>query len=169
MWFYHPEYLRKIKILCQEYDVLLIADEIATGFGRTGKMFACEWAGIVPDILCVGKALMYGPASRVKAFFEIANRMQFMYPASFRGNSPVPLMQSALCVPITESALKASERCGFSHRRSDRFSSATLISHFSGPGDFPLISLGAAVAMTRSRRSARKSRPGATRRAAAWP
>jgi hypothetical protein len=75
-------------------------------------------------------ALMYGPASRVKVFFEITSRVQFMYPASFRGNSPVPMMQSALCVPITGSALKAGERCGFSHRRSDRFSSATLISHF---------------------------------------
>ena len=85
MRFYHPQYLAGVRELCDHHGLLLIADEIATGFARTGAMFACQHANIAPDILCLGKALTGGcmALAATLANHEVAHALGSMGPGVF--------------------------------------------------------------------------------------
>lgn len=107
MAMYHPLYLRRASEICNQYNVHLIADEIAVGFGRTGTMFACDYAGILPDFICLSKGITGGylPLSAVlttdeiyQAFYDDSTVKGFLHSHSYTGN---PLACSAALATLS--------------------------------------------------------------------
>ncbi len=129
MMIYPPLYLKKLRELCDQYNVHLIADEIATGYGRTGKMFACDHAGITPDIMCLSKGLTggYMPMAIAVTTQEIYDAFYadylegkaFMHSHTYAGN---PLACSAACAVLDileeEKIIeKAQEKATYFHKK----------------------------------------------------
>ncbi len=107
MAMYHPVYLRRACEICNQYNVHLIADEIAVGFGRAGTMFACDYAGVLPDFICLSKGITGGylPLSAVlttdeiyQAFYDDSTAKAFLHSHSYTGN---PLACSAALATLS--------------------------------------------------------------------
>jgi adenosylmethionine---8-amino-7-oxononanoate aminotransferase len=141
MRFYHPEYLRRARELCDRYEVLLIADEIMTGFGRTGTMFACQQANVAPDLLCLSKGITGGylPLSCVLstdaifgAFYDDDAARGFLHSHSYTGNALA--CRAALAVLDLferDDVLAANEK-----KAARFFKAAAPLAHHAGVRDF---------------------------------
>jgi adenosylmethionine-8-amino-7-oxononanoate aminotransferase len=141
MRMYHPDYLRRARELCSHYQVLLIADEIMTGFGRTGTLFACEQAAIAPDLLCLSKGITGGylPLSCVLAtdevygaFYDDATVRGFLHSHSYTGNA---LACRAACAVLD--LFERDDVIAVNERKAARFVEvASPLAHHAGVRDF---------------------------------
>ena len=141
MRIYHPDYLRRARELCTRHEVLVIADEIMSGFGRTGTMFACEQAGIAPDLLCLSKGITGGylPLSCVLttdeiygAFYGDAVTQGFLHSHSYTGNA---LACRAACAVLD--IFEDEDVIAENERKASRFSAAASpLAHHAGVRDF---------------------------------
>jgi adenosylmethionine---8-amino-7-oxononanoate aminotransferase len=145
MAMHDPEYLRRARRICERFEVLLIADEIAVGFGRTGTLFACEQAGISPDLLCLSKGITGGylPLSVVmasdrvyQAFYDDRLERGFLHSHSYSGN---PLAcRAALAVLDVIEGDRILERnrdtAAYLNRRAEAIRSHPRVEHFRNSG-----------------------------------
>jgi adenosylmethionine-8-amino-7-oxononanoate aminotransferase len=141
MRFHHPEYLRRARELCTRHGVLLIADEIMTGFGRTGTLFACEQAGVAPDLLCLSKSITGGylPLSCVlcsdevyDAFYDDDVARGFLHSHSYSGNA---LACRAACAVLD--LIEGGNVIAENERKAARFvAAAAPLAHHAGVRDF---------------------------------
>jgi adenosylmethionine-8-amino-7-oxononanoate aminotransferase len=145
MAMYDAEYLRRARELCDRFDVHLIADEIAVGFGRTGTLFACEQAGIAPDFLCLSKGLTGGylPLSVVlatdrvyRAFYDDKLERGFLHSHSFSGNPLACRAALAVLDILEEENVQERNRntAATLNRRAENLRSHRRVAHFRNTG-----------------------------------
>jgi len=145
MAMHHAEYLRRAREICDRHDVLLIADEIAVGFGRTGTLFACEQAGIAPDLLCLSKGITGGalPLSVVMAtdrvydaFYDDRVERGFLHSHSYSGNPLACRAALAVLDAIAEEGVleRNRETAAYLNRRAQGIRSRPGVLHFRNTG-----------------------------------
>jgi adenosylmethionine-8-amino-7-oxononanoate aminotransferase len=145
MAMHDPLYLRRARELCDRFGVLLIADEIAVGFGRTGTLFACEQAGIVPDLLCLSKGITGGtlPLSVVMAtdrvydaFYDDRTERGFLHSHSYSGNALACRAALAVLDVIEKEGILDRNRgtAAYLNRRAEAIRSRPEVEHFRNTG-----------------------------------
>jgi adenosylmethionine---8-amino-7-oxononanoate aminotransferase len=145
MAMHDPEYLRRARKICDRFEVLLIADEIAVGFGRTGTLFACEQAGISPDLLCLSKGITGGylPLSVAmasepvyQAFYDDQLERGFLHSHSYSGNPLACRAALAVLDVIRDEHVLERNRAtaGYLNRRAQEIRSRARVEHFRNTG-----------------------------------